>query len=135
MYRLIIAGSRSWTSYHHLIEAAKHFNQHYQPGNEIQIISGGAKGADALGEQLAREYGLDLYIMPAEWSKYGKSAGYRRNKEMAEYADGCIVLWDGVSKGSEHMMNLAKEHGLELLVVTLKAETDFIDPVDDLPWR
>lgn len=126
MYKLIIAGSRSWCMYQYVVDAAKAFNQHFKPCKAVQIVSGGAKGADQLGEKLAREYGLDLFIIPAEWTKYGKSAGYRRNLEMAKYADGCIVLWDGESKGSKHMIDLAKEYNLELMIVTLKPEFETI---------
>ena len=55
--------------------------------------------------------------MPADWNKHGKSAGYRRNEEMAKVADACICFWDGVSKGTMHMINLAKEYGLETEVI------------------
>ncbi len=36
---------------------------------------------------------------------------------MADYADGCIVFWDGVSKGTQHMINLAKEKGIQISIV------------------
>ena len=36
---------------------------------------------------------------------------------MAKYADACIVFWDGISKGTEHMINLAKQYNIQLSIV------------------
>lgn len=84
---------------------------------DVEIVSGAARGADALGERYAAERGLAVKQFPADWDRYGRSAGYRRNAEMAEYADAAVVFWDGKSKGSKHMINLAKEKGLPVRVV------------------
>ena len=72
---------------------------------DITIISGGARGVDTLGEQLAELYGFKLEVYPADWDRYGKSAGYRRNITMAQIADIGICLWDGKSRGTRHMIN------------------------------
>ncbi len=64
-----------------------------------------AKGADELGRAWALSLGIPLKKFYADWDKYGKRAGPIRNKQMAEYADAAIILWDGKSKGS---MNLKK---------------------------
>jgi hypothetical protein len=86
-----------------------------------EIISGGARGADQLGEKFAKQYGLSLKIMKADWDTFGKSAGYRRNEQMALYAredNGVLIAyWDGVSKGTKHMIDLAKKHGLKVFVI------------------
>ena len=66
-----------------------------------EIVSGGAKGVDRLGEWYARQRGLPCKAFPAQWAKYGKSAGPIRNAEMAEYADYGVAVWDGVSKVME----------------------------------
>ena len=71
-----------------------------------EIVSGGAKGADRLGERYARQRGILCTVFPAQWEKYGKSAGYRRNAEMAEYADYGVAVWDGKSRGTAHMIRL-----------------------------
>ena len=84
---------------------------------DIEIVSGTAMGADRLGERYAKENGYKLKRFPAEWDKYGKSAGYRRNAEMAKYADACVVFWDGVSRGTKHMIDLANREGLVLKIV------------------
>lgn len=109
--KLIIAGTRTFDDYGLLCESIDRMN-----GVE-EIISGGASGADSLGELYAKANELSIKRFPADWNKHGKSAGYIRNKEMAEYATHCIVFWDGISKGSKHMIDLAKEKGLTTTVI------------------
>ena len=61
----------------------------------MEIASGAAKGADKLGEQYAKERGFKLTKFPANCNKYGKTAGPKRNQQMAQYADALIAIWDG----------------------------------------
>jgi len=83
---------------------------------EIEIVSGTARGADEMGERFAKEKGYALKQFPADWDTFGKSAGYRRNSQMADYADACVVFWDGKSRGTKHMIDLAEKTGLLLRV-------------------
>ena len=110
---MIIAGSHSFTNYSLLCKTLEDLFPH-----PITIVSGHARGADKLGEAYAQAKGYDVLIMPAEWDKYGKSAGYRRNSKMAEQADALIAFWDGQSRGTYHMINLAKAKGLPVHVVS-----------------
>jgi len=121
MPKVIIAGSRDFNDYK-LLETKVHEILSGIPIEDTEIVSGTARGADKLGERLAEQYNLKLTKFPAKWDKYGRSAGYIRNAEMAKYADMCIVFWDGKSKGSEHMIDLAQKNGLELHVVMYDSE-------------
>ena len=112
--KVIIAGSRAFDDYEKLCEICD-FKLSQQI--DIEIVSGTANGADKLGERYANERGYVLKKFPADWT-LGKKAGYLRNKQMAEYADALICFWDGQSKGSQHMINLAKESGLKIKIVT-----------------
>ncbi len=114
MIKLIIAGSRDFNDYELLKSKLDKVKKHY---GEFEVVSGKARGADSLGERYARENNLPIVEFPADWDKNGKSAGYIRNAEMADYADGCVVFWDGVSKGTQHMINLAKEKEIQLAIV------------------
>ncbi|WP_137743370.1 DUF2493 domain-containing protein [Robertmurraya siralis] len=116
MHKVIVAGSRGFNDYE-LLEQELHKFLSGKNIIETEIVSGTARGADQLGEKLAKEYNLKLTRMAADWETYGKSAGYRRNAEMAKYADACIVFWDGASKGTKHMIDLAKREGLDLKIV------------------
>jgi uncharacterized phage-like protein YoqJ len=116
--RVIIAGSRTFHNYQLLKEKATQILQNYiQTNQEIIIISGTATGADQLGEQFAKEMGFKVERYAADWDKWGKSAGYKRNQQMAEVANVAIVFWDGQSKGSKHMIDIAKNKGLKVRVV------------------
>jgi len=118
-YKLIVAGSRSWTDYELMRAKLRAFWTKVVPKDaiDIEIVSGTAKGADELGEKIAIMSPVPLKQFPAQWDTFGKSAGYRRNEQMAQYADGTIIFWDGESKGSKHMVDLAIKYGLDLWVV------------------
>ena len=88
----------------------------------IKIISGTCRGADQLGEKFALDNRIELERFPADWGKFGRRAGYIRNVEMAKYASGfsngiLIAFWDGNSKGTKHMIDIAKKHGLAVHVI------------------
>ena len=121
MLKVIIAGSRSFNNYKLLEEKMDFFLKNKidknKPYFNIEIVSGTARGADTLGEKYAKEKGFALKKFPANWDLYGKKAGYIRNREMRDYADVCVVFWDGESKGSKHMINLAKEDNMPIRVV------------------
>jgi len=114
LIRIIVAGGRDFNDYELLKEKLDKLNKHL---NRFEVVSGKARGADSLGERYARENDLPIAEFPADWDTHGKKAGFLRNADMADYADGCVVFWDGKSKGTQHMINLAKEKGIQLAVV------------------
>jgi len=116
--KTIIAGSRTITDMAHISEAVD------ESGFEItEVVSGCADGVDKLGEEWADWMGLPVKRFPADWKQYGKSAGYQRNEEMARYADALIAIWDGSSKGTAHMIDIAKKSKTMLIwVVNLSKE-------------
>lgn len=120
MYRIIVAGSRNFNDYELLSTKLDYYLSNRVQTDTVVIISGTCYGADQLGERYAKEHNLHIDKFPADWNKYGKSAGYRRNVQMAEHADACIVFWDGASKGTKHMIDIAKAHNLALRVVLTK---------------
>lgn len=67
-----------------------------------------------MGERYALERGYSIKKFPADWNTYGKRAGYLINTEMANYADILIAFWDGKSKGTHHMINLARRANLKV---------------------
>lgn len=114
-FRVIIAGGRDFSDYQRLKDYMDWALQNIK--QEIIVVSGGARGADSLGEQYAKERGYSVDLHPADWEKYGKGAGFIRNREMAESADALVAFWDGKSRGTEHMINFAKTHGLNVRIV------------------
>ena len=128
--RIIVAGSRDFKDYSLLRETLMDYLDFMDDKDvvdnpsQVKFISGTAKGADTLGEQFAYTYEYEVIRFPAAWDIYGKSAGYRRNAEMAKYASEAygvlFAFWDGQSKGTKHMIDLANKYGLEVHVVNYK---------------
>lgn len=116
MIKVIIAGTRDFNDYALLKKDVDYFLQDFNP-SKIEIVSGNARGADKLGERYAKEHNLPVKLFPANWDKYGKRAGYLRNQEMANYSDMLIAFWDEKSKGTKHMIDIAKKQGLTVIVV------------------
>lgn len=77
----------------------------------LEIVSGGARGVDALGEEWARRRGWTPTVFPARWELHGRRAGPIRNSEMATYADTAVILWDGSSRGTASLINALKAKG------------------------
>ena len=129
-YRIIIAGSRDFNDYAIAKrELDSFFNTLLIDATEkidIEIISGTARGADTLGEKYAKENNIKLTRMPADWNMYGKAAGMIRNNQMASYASEngyvgyLVVFWDGISRGTKGMIDIAKRKELNIKTVMIK---------------
>ena len=92
--------------------------------DDAVVVSGGARGIDSYAVASAEERGLETLVYPAEWDKYGKGAGFRRNKQIALRADECLVFWDGSSGGTRNFMRHAFD---------LRRPLYIIGP-DGVPW-
>ena len=120
VFRIIIAGSRSATSeatYRLLEDKLFSILKHKRDTHTIQIVSGTANGADRLSERYAQSHDYQVNRFPADWNRYGKRAGYLRNEQMAENADALVALWDGQSRGTKHMIDIAEHLGLPTRVI------------------
>lgn len=118
--RVLIVGSRTFNDYELLKTSLD--NVLREVTDTVEIVSGGANGADRLAERYAKEKGYGLHIVRAEWNLYGKRAGYLRNAKMHEYISGdekriCVAFWDGISKGTQHSFTLADTYNNPLTVI------------------
>jgi hypothetical protein len=118
MFKVVVAGSREFEDYTFLEKKLNHIFSKWH-FSEIEIVSGGAKGVDHLGEMYAQAKGCALKVFPADWEKHGKAAGPIRNKEMAEYATHLVAFWDGESRGTKNMIDTAKKLGLKIRVIEI----------------
>lgn len=109
--RVIIAGSRSAVYSKELGDKVMYLLKDL---TDLEIVSGTARGADKIGEQIAKNNNIPVKRFPADWDKHGKSAGVLRNREMAQYGTHLILIWDGVSKGSKSMLEEARKRGLHI---------------------
>jgi len=117
--KVIIAGSRGIgpkTTRFLLNALADHIkSQGIYPIDEV--VSGTAAGVDKGGELYAEQHDITITRMPADWDHHGRSAGYIRNKEMANHADALIALWDGKSSGTRHMIEIASKKGMKTVTI------------------
>lgn len=115
--KLIIGGTRDFTDSIFLENVIPH---RFDIRNIEEVVSGGARGADTLGEGFAKKYGIPVkpfYVTKAEWNKYGAAAGPMRNGRMADYADEALIFWDGKSPGSLSMINHMKRRKKPVTVI------------------
>lgn len=86
-------------------------------GKITHVVSGAAKGADTMGANFAKRFGIELTEFIPEWDKYGRSAGFRRNQDIIANSEYVIAFWDGSSKGTKSSIDLAKKLNIPILVV------------------
>lgn len=93
-----------------------------------EVVSGGARGADALGEEFAYIHNIKLTVFPADWETHKRAAGPIRNEQMAKYADGVIAFWDGKSSGTKNMISVAAKYKKWVYCVRTDIKWDAVDP-------
>ena len=133
-FSVIVAGSREFNEYDLLSGILdEYLKEKVKAGYKITIISGGARGADHLGERYAKDKGYDLKVFEADWTKYGNSAGMRRNKRMADVANALVAFKYSTlypNSGTENMIDIAREKRLLVKVVEIEefmSEQDIIE--------
>jgi hypothetical protein len=114
--KLIIAGSRTLSPNLGFID----FCFEKAANMVTEIVSGGAKGVDRSGEAFADGMGIPVKKFEADWDAHGSAAGPIRNKQMAEYADKLLLIWDGESKGSANMKRQMQKLNKPILEVIIR---------------
>lgn len=118
--KIIVAGGRDFNDKYHLYVTLDTLIRSYADDISVEIVTGGARGADSIGKQYACDRHLQHVEFHALWDRYGRSAGYRRNAQMANYVEGSGVLvafWDSQSKGTAHMIDTAKRKNIPVYII------------------
>jgi hypothetical protein len=110
--KLIIAGSRTFTDYQFLCHTLAP-----ECHRITEVIHGGARGADQLGFRWAVKHHIRSRCFAAEWERFGKSAGIRRNYQLAQAGDLLIAFWDGRSPGTRHIISCMQQLGKPVVEV------------------
>lgn len=119
--KTIVCGSRDFADYALLKRVLDKLLKPYL-GKGLVLLSGGASGADKLGERWAFENLVAYRVYHPAWAKCGKAAGMLRNQEMVDDADACVAFWDGRSKGTADTIRRAKAAKLKLKVIQYTPE-------------
>lgn len=125
--KVIVAGSREINDYD-VVKAAIE-QSHFQI---TEVVCGEARGPDKLGKAWAIANHVSVKSMPADWEKFGRRAGYRRNEEMGDSADALIAVWDGVSKGTKHMIDYMEKLKKPIFIMKIEYNKCIPDPIPSL---
>jgi hypothetical protein len=117
IFKVVVAGGRDFTNYDLLKEKVDNILSQKKLTHKILILSGKSIGADCLGEIYALENNLEILSYPADWGKFGKKAGVKRNAEMINDADALIAFWNGNSQGTKYMIDIATKKGKMIRVI------------------
>ena len=109
MRRILIAGSRDWQDWSAIEHALRRFE-----GAPLTLVSGACPtGADYIAETIAASLGWVIERHPADWAKWGKQAGYLRNRRMVELgANVCLAFIKNGSRGATMTADLAQKAGI-----------------------
>ena len=116
--KVIVAGSRTFQNYPLLCKELDKIRETIEC-----IVCGEAKGADTLGRTYAYDNAIPVKSFPADWQRYGASAGFVRNHQMGDYADELIAFWDGVSPGTKDMIDYMNKLGKKVTVIEYQRKT------------
>lgn len=117
IFKVCICGCRTFNDYEFFKEKCLFYLKNKLP--KVIIISGGAKGADALAVRFAEEFNLGVMTFKPRWDIYGKAAGPKRNEDMVLTADGVIAFWDFKSRGTKSTIQFCKKHNVDCKVVKI----------------
>lgn len=116
-YRVLVCGSRDWRDRRIIRETLRALADCY-PDLRIVVVHGAARGADRMAGEEARACGYKVEEHPADWKRHGRRAGAIRNAHMLSL--GCsrvIAFWDGKSRGTEHMIAIARDAEARVTVI------------------
>lgn len=143
MMKVIIAGGRDYNNFQVVEDAVlahvwTALDELAQPGqraidvmrDQVEIIQGGARGADALGKRFAEKYGLQTRVFKADWDTHGKKAGMLRNVQMAEQSTDLVAFWDQQSRGTKNMLQEARKRNLHVTMVDTREAV-----VSNIEWE
>ena len=112
--KVAIIGSRTFNDFDRLTEEMKKIKFKVST-----VISGGADGTDSLAEKWAKTNKIATEIYLPDWAKFGKRAGFIRNRDIINNSDACIAFWDGKSKGTQNSIELAKRKNIPITLIII----------------
>lgn len=88
-------------------------------GMPDQVVSGGARGADAMGAAWARKHGIPFVCFSPDWSKYGKAAGVIRNQDIVNECTHVLAFPAPQGKGTQDAIKRAERARKNVTIVSL----------------
>lgn len=116
--KLAIVGSRKFTDYNLFRVKLDYILLKYNL-NVTEFVSGGARGTDTLIEDYGKEIGIPVKVFEPNWRPngvYDRTAGFKRNRDIWEYADSGVAFWDGKSTGTADSFKIVEKIHKDLIV-------------------
>lgn len=118
---LLACGDRDWSDEALIEEHIKYFTP-------VLLVHGAARGADYFAGKVAKKLGIEVKEFPADWKRYGKAAGPKRNQEMLEFLLEHQRLGEwvealafhaniGASKGTKDMVRKLTRNNIDFTLV------------------
>ena len=117
--KLAIVGSRTFSDYDLLVETLKSHYLTESGWRFTEIVSGAARGTDSLAAEFARVNNIKLTEFLPDWNKFGKSAGFKRNVQIVDYADEVLAFQVDNSKGTGHSIELARKQNKPVRIIEI----------------
>lgn len=126
--RVLICGDRDWIDFYSIKSVICTLIGQY--GDELAVIHGAARGADHMAGQAGLDEQLTTWVEPAKWTKHGNRAGPIRNSLMLNrYKPELVIAFHSnitESKGTKHMVSIARNAGVPVIVIANRAEAENI---------
>ena len=122
--RVLVSGSRMWKD----VQVVRDTLNRIKPD---VVIQGDCRGPDLFAKEWALAQGVPVKSYPADWKTHGRSAGFKRNQQMLDEGKPDLVIgfWDGISRGTEMMLQIARRAGVKVITVcTCGREYEFERP-------
>ena len=134
--RVLITGSRSWIDSDSIESVLSEINEYSMGIDKVTLVSGHCpNGVDMLAENIAKKFCWDLELHPADWNKYGKSAGFKRNQEMVDLGANVVLAFiRNESNGASHTANAAINAGLYTRIFRTES-TEFPYVIDEKEYN
>ena len=113
-FRILVCGGRDWSNGIMVSGCLDGFrNEYHHKGRPIVIVQGGATGADFLAKQYAIKNDIPYEEFVAEWNKYGRAAGHKRNTAMLDSGIDIVIAFPG-GRGTQDTVGKAEKRGIRV---------------------
>lgn len=117
--KLAIIGSRSFNDWNKFNDGIAKNTSNSDLLGDITIISGGANGTDTMAEKFSEQTAIPIEIFLPDYAVHGKGATHIRNRKIVDVSDRIIAFWDGVSKGTQSVIEYAKKKEKDLRIINI----------------